>query len=144
MRATLRTKSVLVGIECGMSAGFTPATFDNFRLYRKTRCVGRKRPFWARDIFGRAKVVEKTVRRWFGGGWGRRRGPDFLKAAAKNRVTLRDAGVRQRVPKTAAIVPEMSVVRLLACIWAPWQLHLKGPCSVKRSGQIRDAAFVDD
>jgi hypothetical protein len=101
-----------------MSAGFTPAAFDNFRLYRKTQCVGRKRPFWARDIFGRAKVVEKTVGE---------------KAAAHNHVTLRDAQL-----------PEMSVVRLLARIWAPWQLHLKGPCSVKRSGQIRDAAFVDD
>ena len=84
MRATSRTKSILVGIECGMSAGFTPAAFDNFRLYRKTQCVGRKRPFWARDIFGRAKVVEKTVGE---------------KAAAHNHMTLRDAGV---VPKTAA------------------------------------------
>jgi hypothetical protein len=64
---TLRAKSVLVGIECSMSEGFTPASFDNFRLYRKTRCVGRRKPFWARDIFGRAKGGGKDSR-WIGGG----------------------------------------------------------------------------
>jgi hypothetical protein len=83
-----------------VSAGFTPAAFDNFRLYRKTQCVDRKRSFWARDIFGRAEVVEKTV-----GGLGREKGSRFR----GRRLTCSKR--RQKVPKTAAIVPEMSVVK---------------------------------
>jgi hypothetical protein len=64
-----------------MSAGFTAVAFDNFGLYRKTQCVGHKRPTWARDIFGRAEVVERKVHKL-----------EEVREKAHHHVTLRCAG----------------------------------------------------
>jgi hypothetical protein len=93
-------------------------------------CIARPSAWVVRGHFGLAIFL--GVQKW----WKRQYVGE--KAAAHNHVTLCDAGV---VSKTAAGNERCEDI---ARIWAPWQLRIKGPCLVKKSGQIRDATFVDD